>query len=316
MFIRQMLQSVLITTILPGIVFTVLTQRSQGNCKPDTAPNSQSVSISVLMDNGSTQVMDLEEYVRNVLLGEVPAEFEIEALKAQAVAVRTYTLRNMKLAAKHKEAAVCTDYRCCQAYMEPEEYYDLGGSKRDVAKIENAVQQTRAQVLSYDSQLICATYFACSGGCTEDAEEVWGEPYPYLKAVKSPGEEECGYFQKSTVLTPRELQEFLGVELEGNPEDWFGFVLHTASGAVDLMRIGGRIYTGVELRKMLGLRSTIFDIRHEDGKIIFDTKGYGHRVGMSQHGANAMAKTGAEYNEILSHYYLNTSLEHYEPESH
>ncbi len=315
MFWKQLFKSLFLTWIMPAAICITATK---GQWQAPTAlfsalrkPDSSDIQIPVLHPEGSVENMDLEEYLVCVLLGEVSSEFHAEALKAQAVAARTYTLRTLELGYKHEKGAVCTDYRCCQAYREPEEYLNDSGSKKGLIKVQKAVEDTCGQVLLHQGKLICATYFASSGGRTEDAVEVWGEPYPYLKAVSSPGEENCGYYSQKTVFTPLQLQQSLGVHLEGEPPSWFGIVTYTAGGGVDLMRIGGRLYTGVELRRKLGLRSTIFQITPAKDGITVDTLGYGHRVGLSQHGANAMAHDGYDYTQILTHYYTGVTLTQY-----
>lgn len=313
-----MIFSLLLGTIVPSLMFeaasVVVSKRSAGERDPQPFGVSQ-LQIPVLQQNGDIENMELDAYLTNVLLGEVSAEFHEEALKAQAVAARTYTLRCIETG-KHDIGAVCTDYHCCQAYREPEEYLDRGGTEAGLLKFRQAVQETSAQVLYYEDSLINATYFASSGGMTEDAREVWGQEYPYLKPVSSPGEEDCGYFSYQESISPEQLQSLLGVELIGKPPSWFGIVTYTAGGGVDLMRIGGKLYTGVELRKRLGLRSTVFEVIPTDEVILIKTKGYGHRVGLSQHGADAMAAAGKSYQEILSHYYQGAVLAGYPSESH
>lgn len=302
-----MIQSLTLAGILPAVMISAL---SSGFSKADDLPaipkkNREPYEITVLDSAGRSHSMELETYVTGVVLGEVSAEFHEEALKAQAVAVRTYTLYCIEVLKKHSGGAVCTDYHCCQAYCDPNEY---GGTDLELKKVGDAVEQTAGEVLRYGSDLICATYFASSGGITEDASEVWGKPYPYLKSVESYGEENCGYFSQQVSILPSELLEILGVQLKGSPSSWFGMIKYTVGGGVDLMRIGGRLYTGVELRKLLNLRSTIMKITATDEEIIINTKGYGHRVGMSQHGANAMANDGKGYRDILAHYYRDTTL--------
>lgn len=313
-----MIFSLLLGTIVPSLMFeaasVVVSKRSTGERDPQPFGVSQ-LQIPVLQQNGDIENMELDAYLTNVLLGEVSAEFHEEALKAQAVAARTYTLRCIETG-KHDIGAVCTDYHCCQTYREPEEYLDRGGTEAGLLKFRQAVQETSAQVLYYEDSLINATYFASSGGMTEDACEVWGQEYPYLKPVSSPGEEDCGYFSYQESISPEQLQSLLGVELIGKPPSWFGIVTYTAGGGVDLMRIGGKLYTGVELRKCLGLRSTVFEVIPTDEVILIKTKGYGHRVGLSQHGADAMAAAGKSYQEILSHYYQGAVLAGYPSESH
>ena len=321
---KQLLQSLGLGLVLPCALIWMMSE-SFGPVEPQEMPSQEQTSptqepmqkpisrkentISVLNASGDKKKMDLEAYIVNVILGEVSTGFHPDALKAQAVAARTYTMYCIETLNKHTDGAVCTDHRCCQAYRDPETYLQEGGTEAGLEKVRSAVEQTAGEVLCYDSQLICATYFASSGGITEDALEVWGESYPYLQPVTSPGEEECGYYSQQTTYTPRELQEKLGIKLQGKPSSWFGMVTYTAGGGVDLMRIGGRLYTGVELRKLLGLRSTVMTITPTEEQVIIETRGYGHRVGMSQHGANAMAETGNDYRQILMHYYTDTTLE-------
>ena len=309
-----------IPVVLLIVAIAILLPGRKENREPDNqisqsadaqTPQLQKMDIPVFHD-GQVSALDLEIYVVRVVLAEMPASFEMEALKAQAVASRTFALRTCADGQKH-DGAVCTSYRCCQAYREPEEYLRSGGTRQELQKVHQAVLDTAREVLYYDEELICATYFASSGGRTEDAREVWGQDYPYLKSVESPGEENCGYFGQDTSYTPQELQELLGVTLEGKPPSWFGMVTYTPGGGVDLMRIGGKLYTGVELRRKLGLRSTAFEVVATDEVILIKTKGYGHRVGMSQHGANAMAQNGSTYKQILNHYYIGTTLRQYSP---
>lgn len=314
MLLKQLLQAVLLTAILPAMAFSMASSESAVRFDALQEKGSGQISeIAVLGKDGKIEEMPLEEYIANVILGEISTNFHREAMKAQAVAARTYTLQCVETASKHEQGAVCTDYRCCQAYRDPEEYLRSGGTRQELQKVHQAVLDTAREVLYYDEELICATYFASSGGRTEDAREVWGQDYPYLKSVESPGEENCGYFGQDTSYTPQELQELLGVTLEGKPPSWFGMVTYTPGGGVDLMRIGGKLYTGVELRRKLGLRSTAFEVVATDEVILIKTKGYGHRVGMSQHGANAMAQNGSTYKQILSHYYIGTTLRQYSP---
>ena len=309
--IKQMFQALVVAGLIPALMISAI---SSGYSKSEHRRKLQdesipSCEITVLNHGGEPQSMELEAYITGVLLGEVSADFHPEALKAQAVAARTYTLYCIEVLGKHEDGAVCTDYHCCQAYCEPEAYLNKGGTSKGLEKVSNAVNDTAGEVLYFGPDLICATYFASSGGQTEDAAEVWGKRYPYLQSVNSPGEENCGYFRKQETLTPLQLQEALGVELSGRPGSWFGMVRYTVGGGIDLMRIGGRLYTGVELRRLLQLPSTVMTVTATDDAIIIDTKGYGHRVGMSQHGADAMADSGSTYREILAHYYRDTTID-------
>lgn len=260
------------------------------------------MTITVLID-GKELDMALSDYLTGVLLGELPSSFHMEAKKAQAVVARTYTLRTIASMDKHN-GAICTDSRCCQAYMNP----DACRNPQAVVQAKQAVGETADMVLTYGGELILATYFSCSGGYTEDAVAVWGGDVPYLQAVESPGEEQAYCFTDRVTFSAQEFQRALGVSLSGSPATWFGGATYTEGGGVNTMKIGGRVYKGTDLRQLLGLRSTVFTVTTKENTIIVDTKGYGHRVGMSQYGAQAMALAGKGYREILSHYYLNTIL--------
>ena len=311
-YMTQMLQSLVIAGLFPAVIIAALSN-AYGRVNSQAAETTimpSSHQIVVINEEGKTETMELEQYITGVVLGEVSPQFHIEALKAQAVAARTYTIYCIEVLKKHSIGAVCKDYRCCQSYCDPAVYLKNGGTNQGLERIITAIESTAGEILCYDTNVICATYFASSGGQTEDALEIWGETYPYLKAVNSPGEEDCGYFSQQVSLTPSELQTTLGVSLSGTPKSWFGIVKSTVGGGVDLMRIGGKLYTGTELRKLFNLRSTIFTICATEDLIIIDTKGYGHRVGLSQHGANAMAQRSSGYLDILCHYYSGVTLEH------
>ncbi len=284
-----------------------------GTWAPETTqPPKAPVFIQVILEEEPVQ-MELEEYLLGVMLAEVPAAFEYEALKAQAVASRTYTLLCCKVRKTHTVGAVCTKNTCCQAYLAPETYLAKGGHPQDVQTMKYALEDTVGQVLTYGGQLIVATYFSCSGGNTEDAKEVWGAAYPYLQSVESPGEQIADFFEDEVLFTAEEFQTALGVKLSGKPESWFGDIRRTEGGGVAGMEIGDVMYKGTTLRTLLGLRSTAFSVTVQNDYIQITTRGYGHRVGMSQYGAEAMALAGSSYEKILQHYYCGTSLGQYEP---
>ncbi len=264
--------------------------------------------VNVLQTNGSLISMELETYLVGVLLGEMPLDFHEEALKAQAVVARTYTLKRTTTGQKHPSGGVCTNSVCCQAYCDANQYLLSGGEREAVNKAISAVTATAGQVLTYQGELIEATYFSCSGGRTEDALAVWGHEIPYLQAVDSPGEEKATYYTDHVQFSSREFANRLGINLQGLPASWFGVISYTDGGGVDTMVIGGVAFKGILLRQKLGLRSTAFSVAAVGDTIYISTKGFGHRVGMSQYGAEAMAVTGSVYQEILSHYYPGTSL--------
>lgn len=307
--------------VLLGILLPALTLRlgrmltephhepPQADSRPSTMPSSGSVAqIPVLMGQTVVQ-MDLDAYLVGVVLAEMPASFETEALKAQAVAARTYALKRIREGDKHPQGGVCTDFACCQAYISVEDYLLHRGDQEDVNKITDAVCQTSGQVLTYKGKLAEATYFSCSGGRTEDAAAVWGSDIPYLQSVESPGEEAAAGYTKTVSFTREKFANALDRKLTGSPEQWLGTVTMSEGGGVSTMVIAGKSYTGVQLRKLLGLNSTAFSMTVVDGRIQIVTRGHGHRVGMSQYGADAMAVTGSTYLEILNHYYPGTGID-------
>ena len=262
--------------------------------------------VSVLSD-GEVVQMELEEYICCVVLAEMPAEFELEALKAQAVVARTYTCRRLQ-DAKHENANVCTDPSCCQAFVSWDEYLDSGGTEQLVEKVRTAVTETAAEVLLYDGELIEATYFSCSGGKTEDAQAVWGTDVPYLQSVESPGEEKATHYTDTVSFSTQEFCNKLGIPLQDTANARIGTITYTDGGGVASIELAGMTFTGTKVRQLLGLRSTAFVITWAGDTVTVTTKGFGHRVGMSQYGAEAMAVQGADYTQILSHYYLGTTL--------
>ena len=280
-----------------------------GNTESVGPDRSDSLTaVRVLQENGSSEDMPLDDYLTGVLLGELPPEFEEETKKALAVAARTLTVRQMEHGGKHPDADVCTCSSCCQAYCSPQQYLADGGSAKAVTAAKNAVRETDGQVLTYEGELIEALYFSCSGGSTEDAAEVWGAEVPYLQAVESPGEEKAAHFTDSVRFTREKLSELLGISLSGSPESWFSEARFTRGGGIAEMKVGNTVFSGTELRHLLNLRSTAFTpIPDKDG-IIIVTRGFGHRVGMSQYGADAMALEGKNYREILAYYYPNTGI--------
>ena len=272
-----------------------------------TVEITKEIKVTVL-DGDCVEEMELETYILHVVLGEMPASFELEALKAQAVVARTYTMRRQDGNTKHKQAAVCTDSSCCQAYKTPVAYITAGGQVSDIEKVKRAVTETQGKVLTYNGELIEATYFSCSGGLTEDAAAVWGKEIPYLQATPSPGEENAKYYVDTVYFSTQTFEELLGWDIAGSPSTWFGGITYTNGQGVDTIQIGGKTYKGTQLRQLLDLRSTAFIITAIGDTIVVTTKGFGHRVGMSQYGADAMAVNGSDYRQILAHYYKDTSL--------
>ena len=301
---KQVIAAFLLGLLLPVGILALQKPRISVVEESETQPR-EAVKIAVLTGDSVVE-MELEDYITGVVLSEMPADFQPEALKAQAVVARTYAMKRAEKGSKHDAAAVCTESSCCQGYRAPEEYRAGGGTEAALEKVKKAVADTAGLVLKYGGELIDATYFSCSGGSTEAAVEVWGSDVPYLQAVDSPGEEIAAHHSDEVWFS---VEEFAGLTgCSGKPEGWLGQVTYTQGGGVDTMELDGKLFEGTELRKLLGLRSTDFSIEIEDGAVVVTTQGFGHRVGMSQYGAEAMAREGSTFQEILAHYYIGTEL--------
>lgn len=312
---RDLLLAVCFGLILPALLLNLMVvprkyQTVTEFTHSGGAETLEKVDIAILVrqEDGKVTEMDLDAYLVGVVLAELPASFEPEAKKAQAVAARTYAMRAKMTGGKHDDGSVCVSSGCCQAYTTVEDYYSRGGKTESVASAEEAVLATSGQVLIYEDKLIQANYFSCSGGRTEDAVAVWGTDVPYLRAQESPGEEEAKHHTDVVAFSPEEFCEALGTSLTGDPEGWFGMTTYTSGDGVATMQICGKTYQGTKLRSLLGLRSTAFAVEVISGEIRITTKGFGHRVGMSQYGADAMAAGGSNYKEILAYYYPGTEL--------
>ncbi len=307
-----LLLAVALVVGFPRLVFgiwTITYNKGDPQNEPTVSTKPEEiVSIQVLTENGLRE-MDIEEYLVGVLLMEIPGDFHIEAQKAQAVVARTYALRTTQFKEKHDANAICTDPACCQGYRDPGKYLSMGGTAERIGLARMAVAETKNQILTYDGVLIDATYFSCSGGQTEDAVAVWGVDIPYLQSVDSPGEENASHYWDTKEFTVQAFQESLGQILLGSPKQWFGETTYTRGGGVKTMVIGGRLYTGTSLRKLLNLRSTAFSVTVTNSSIVITTRGFGHRVGMSQYGAQSMASAGKYYSDILLHYYPGTEID-------
>ena len=260
--------------------------------------------------------MDLEEYIVGVVSAEMPAYYSFEALKAQAVASRTYTLYSVAHGGCHTnaDADVCTNSKCCQAFSSHERMRSTW--KADYAenynRVAQAVMETAGEVLTYEGKLCDALYHACSGGQTEDSEHVYANALPYLRGVMSPYEDPMR--EEDVELGTDALLELIASKYpesgitKDNVRDGIAIEAAYESGRVETLRLGKTTVTGKQARNLFGLRSTMFTVEWTNKGIVFHTKGYGHGVGLSQNGANGMAKHGSDYREILLHYYTGVTI--------
>ncbi len=247
----------------------------------------------------------LEEYISGVVAAEMPAAFESEALKAQAVAARTYAMRKLQ-----SGAPLCTDSQHCQAYASDEALKERWGSDYAAykAKVREAVYACAGEVLSYEGKLINALYFSSSGGRTENVANVFSGNLPYLVGVDSPEEvrvEEKSFSASEFVALANEAFPEAKLKDAGDME----ILSRYESGIVAELRIGSATVSGKDARFAFSLRSANFTFTAGKDGVTFKTRGYGHGVGMSQYGANALAKSGATYEEILLHYYSGAALQ-------
>ena len=282
-----------------------------------TPGSDESRLIRVKLEDGTVATLTLADYLWRVVAAAMPASFETEALRAQAVTARTYTLYQMSIGANpnHPEADMCTDISCCQAYLDPEQAAaNWGdGASAYAAKITDAVSSTDGQAIFYEGELIDAVFFSSAAGRTLDSVEVWGGSVPYLTGVESPEGEEVPNYH-TTVTVPLEefrtafLAQYPQADLSGDPSGWFQNLQPTSSGGVDTVDVGGVSVKGTALRSLFGLRSANFTVTTGADGVTFSVTGYGHGVGMSQYGANAMAKEGATWQEILEHYYTGVTI--------
>lgn len=311
---RDLVTAMVMGLLLPGILLNlgvaVLDRQAVAELTEPTAQTEpELVSLPMRLRTGDQlQQMDLDAYLVGVVLAEMPVTFETETLKAQAVAARTYARKAYVTGGKHGDGSLCDSPSCCQAYMTEEAFLARGGTREGLEKVRSAVMETSGLVLTYEGELIEATYFSCSGGSTESAVAVWGTDYPYLQAVDSPGEENALHDRDTVTFSLEQFQAALGSALPEDPQTWFREVTYTPGDGVDTMVIGEETYTGKQLRSLLGLRSTAFSMQVQADAVTITTRGYGHRVGMSQYGADAMAVTGSDFRQILAHYYPGTQV--------
>jgi len=268
---------------------------------------------------GKYQKMDLEEYLSGVLAGEMSPEFDIEALRAQAIAARTYVMYKMDrpYPSKHKNAVVCTDFRHCQEYKSYNELQKINGNswmKSRYSKIQEAVKSTKGQIITYENKAILPLYFSTSSGKTENCEEVFSANYPYLKSVESPYDKISPKFTSQISMSNNEFVNSMkktNSSISLSAQDLgrqISIVKKSSGGAIEKIKIGNKTFAGTDIRTIFGLNSANFEIAFDKNNLVFNVKGYGHGVGMSQWGAEGMAKGGSKYYEILSHYYSNTSI--------
>lgn len=270
------------------------------------------ISVFNPADDSVTK-MSMRDYCVGVVAAEMPASYEPEALKAQALASITYA-QYTKDNADGENGDIAADSSVNQGYLTVDEMKERWGDSFNeyYEKICNAVDAVANYRIYYDSKPINALYHAISSGKTEDARVLWGDDIPYLKSEDSSSDELSPRYSVTTAFTPEQFKEHCasldGVKLDENEENWLSDIKKSDAGTVVSVKIGGVSFTGAQVRKAFDLRSPSFDAEYDNGHFVFKTYGYGHGVGMSQYGANCMAANGAKYNEIIAHYYKGVSI--------
>ena len=258
----------------------------------------------------------IDDYLCNVVSAEMPADYELEALKAQAIVARTYTIYKVQNK-KHENADICDDSTCCQAWVSKEnrlERWEETKREENWNKIQQCVNETKGKIITYNNQPINAFFHANSGGTTELPVNVWGgSGLPYLQVVQTVGEEGYTQYSSEVDLTQEELinklkTKYEDIQIDFNNDEDVKIIEHTDSNRVKTVKFGNHELSGVETRTLLGLKSTNFEIKKENNQIKFLVKGYGHGVGMSQTGANTMAKQGNNCEEIIKHFYVGIEI--------
>ena len=262
--------------------------------------------------------IQLDEYLYGVVSSEMPANYEAEALKAQAVVARTYTIYQIiNNNGKHENAEICDDSNCCQAWISKQdrlEKWEAEEAEENWNKIVDAVDSTKGEIITYNGVPINAFFHANSGGITESSLNIWGEvDYPYLKSVETSGEEGYTQYKSEVILTKEELLNKLKTKYEDcsidfSNQDCIQILEYTTSGRVKTIKFGNTEIAGTEARTLLELKSTNFTFKIDGENIIFSVIGYGHGVGMSQTGADALAKEGLKYDEIIKHFYTDVEI--------
>ena len=266
-----------------------------------------------------TYEIDMEEYLIGVVSAEMPSDFHKEALKAQAVAARTYVLYNEQNRQdnKHKDAVVCTDHTHCQAYLSYEELKEIKGKdwiENDYQKIVEAVNSTKGQVITYNNEVILPLYFSTSSGKTENSAEVFSVQEPYLQSVESNFDNRSPKYESEISISVSEFvdsikSKYNNLEIDKeNIVDSIEVLEYSEGGSIENIKIGNIQLEGRDLRSIFKLNSSNFELKIDNKNVIFLVKGYGHGVGMSQWGADGMASEGSMYYEILKHYYTGVEI--------
>ena len=264
----------------------------------------------------SIETLNMNEYLYGVVASEMPANFELEALKAQAVVARTYVIYKIENGSKHENADICDSSLCCQAWMSKENRMSRWEEKdreNNWNKILKAVNETNGKYITYNGKPINAFFHSNSGGKTELASNVWGANLPYLQIVETNGEENYNAYKSEVKFSKDEFivkmrENYNDFVIDFKKEEPIKILDYTESGRVKFIQIGNKKISGIEARKILGLKSNMFSVKIESDYVIFSVRGYGHGVGLSQTGSDILAKNGYNFEEIINYYFKNVEI--------
>ena len=268
-------------------------------------------------NTGEIEELNLDQYLYGVVSSEMPANFEEEALKAQAVVARTYTIYKITNGNKHENADICDDSQCCQAWISKEARFEKWNEterENNWSKIVSAVESTKGKIIMYEGKPINAFFHSNSGGKTEIASSVWGgKDEPYLQAVETSGESNYTQYSSELTISKEEFIEKIkqyhsDFEIDFSSDNQIEVLEYTEGQRIKKIKIGNLELAGTEIRNIFGLKSAKFEILVEGENVKFNVLGYGHGVGMSQTGADSMAKEGKNYEEIIKHYYTGVEI--------
>jgi len=269
------------------------------------------------VETGEVENIELDNYLYGVLSSEMPVSFNEEALKAQAVVARTYTIYQVSNGGKHGDIAdVCDSSFCCQAWMSKENRmarWEESEREKNWNKIVTAVNSTKGKIILYEGKPINALFHSNSGGKTELALNVWGGDYPYFQSVETSGEENYSSYSSVVQINKNDLitkmkNLYSDFSINFKEKNCIEILETTDSGRVKNIKIGNKELSGVDLRMLLGLKSTNFSFEIVEDTIIFNIIGYGHGVGLSQCGSDYLANNGKNYEEIIKYYYKDVEI--------
>lgn len=267
-------------------------------------------------ENNNIEEIGLDEYLYGVVASEMPASFEEEALKAQSIVARTYTIYQIKNSNKHENADMCDNSYCCQAWISKENRFarwDKDVQEEYWNKILKAVNETKGKFITYNKEPINALFHSNSGGCTELSINVWGGDCPYFQTVETAGEENYSSYNSEVEISKDELvskmiEKYSDFQIDFSYENCIKIQEYNSSGRISKLKIGNITLSGVEARNIFGLKSSKFSFEILKDSIKFNVIGYGHGVGFSQCGADQLAKNGKSYEEIIKYYYKDVEI--------